>query len=138
MKLTLLEAAKAYIKSAIHEDMGVLPPGSYTPEFQNLMSAVEDAEKPVDTSAEHDPVDHPAHYTSSPSGVECIQVTEHMSFCAGNAMKYLWRHEKKDSPIEDLKKSRWYIDREIERLNRLMHSAAPMSAKEFGLFTRRD
>ena len=32
-----------------------------------------------------DSVNHPGHYTSHPSGVECIQVTEHMNFCIGNA-----------------------------------------------------
>ena len=62
-----------------------------------------------------DPVNHPDHYTQHPSGVECIQVTEHMNFCVGNAMKYLWRAGLKFDDIEDLKKSAWYINREIER-----------------------
>ncbi len=65
----------------------------------------------------HDAVNHPSHYTEHPSGVECIQVTEHMNFCLGNAMKYIWRAGlKSNSPVEDLRKARWYIDREIERL----------------------
>ena len=64
-----------------------------------------------------DPVEHPKHYTSHPSGVECIQVTEHMTFCLGNAVKYLWRAGLKGPTLEDLKKARWYIDREIERLS---------------------
>jgi len=43
----------------------------------------------------NDPVNHPRHYTSHPSGIECITITEHMSFCLGNAVKYLWRsHEQ--------------------------------------------
>ena len=62
-----------------------------------------------------DPVNHPTHYTQHPSGVECIQVTEHMNFCVGNAMKYLWRAGLKFDDIEDLKKAAWYINREIER-----------------------
>jgi hypothetical protein len=61
-----------------------------------------------------DNVNHPKHYTQHPSGVECIQITEHMGFCVGNAIKYLWRHEQKGG-VEDLKKARWYIDREIGR-----------------------
>ena len=65
---------------------------------------------------QNDPVDHPSHYTSNPSGVECIQVTEHMSFCVGNAIKYLWRAGLKGPTLEDLKKARWYIDREISRV----------------------
>ena len=62
-----------------------------------------------------DKVNHPAHYTSHPSGVECIQITEHMGFCLGNAMKYIWRADLKADAIEDLRKARWYITREIER-----------------------
>jgi hypothetical protein len=61
-----------------------------------------------------DPVNHPTHYTNHPSGVECIQVTEHMSFCLGNAVKYIWRADLKFNSIEDLKKAAWYIQREIE------------------------
>ena len=67
---------------------------------------------------EDDPINHPPHYTSHPSGVECITVTEHMGFNLGNAVKYIWRADlKSDSPIEDLKKAAWYIQREIERLS---------------------
>lgn len=65
-----------------------------------------------------DMVNHPPHYTDHPSGIECIQVTEHMNFCVGNAIKYLWRAGKKGATVEDLKKARWYIDREIQRLER--------------------
>ena len=61
-----------------------------------------------------DMVNHPPHYTSHPSGVECIQVTEHQNFCIGNAIKYLWRCDGKNG-LEDLKKARWYVDREIAR-----------------------
>ena len=66
----------------------------------------------------NDAVNHPKHYTSHPSGVECIQVTEHLNFCIGNAIKYLWRAGLKDgnSDIQDLKKAVWYIEREIARL----------------------
>jgi hypothetical protein len=63
----------------------------------------------------NDPVNHPAHYTSHPSGIECIQVTEHMGFCIGSAFKYLWRAGLKGDAIEDLEKAVWYIQREIQR-----------------------
>jgi hypothetical protein len=62
-----------------------------------------------------DPVNSPPHYNSHPSGVECIQITEHMGFCLGNAIKYLWRADEKGKAVEDLKKARWYIDREIAK-----------------------
>jgi len=63
----------------------------------------------------NDPVNHPKHYTDHPSGVECIQITEHMNFCLGNAVKYIWRADLKHDAIEDLKKAVFYINREIER-----------------------
>lgn len=62
-----------------------------------------------------DMVNHPPHYTAHPSGIECIQITEHMGFCLGNAIKYIWRADEKGSSIEDLKKAIWYIQREIEK-----------------------
>ena len=62
-----------------------------------------------------DMVNHPPHYTAHPSGVECIQITEHMGFCLGNAVKYIWRADLKADAIEDLKKARWYLDREIAK-----------------------
>ena len=62
-----------------------------------------------------DLVNHPPHYTRHPSGVECIQITEHMGFCLGNAVRCIWRADLKHDAIEDLKKARWYIEREIAR-----------------------
>lgn len=63
-----------------------------------------------------DPVEHPAHYTSGE--IECIDAlkasmshTEFCGFLKGNAMKYLWRYDKKGKAKEDLEKSRWYLDR---------------------------
>jgi hypothetical protein len=60
-------------------------------------------------------VNKPPHYTDHPSGVECIEIAEHMNFCLGNALKYIWRADLKGNAVEDLKKARFYIDREIER-----------------------
>jgi hypothetical protein len=65
-----------------------------------------------------DPVNHPIHYTDHPSGIECIQITEHMNFNLGNAIKYVWRAGLKGKPLEDLKKAVWYINREIARLEK--------------------
>lgn len=68
-----------------------------------------------------DQVNHPSHYTSHPSGIEAIQVTRHMNFNVGNAMKYLWRAglKNEDRHIEDLKKAIFYINDEIKRLESL-------------------
>lgn len=61
------------------------------------------------------PIDHPPHYTAHPSGVECITITEHMSFNVGNAVKYLWRADLKGAALDDLRKAEWYVQREIAR-----------------------
>ncbi len=63
----------------------------------------------------HDPVNSPRHYTGHPSGIECIEITRHMNFNCGNAMKYIWRADLKGSSIEDLRKACWYIEDEIKR-----------------------
>lgn len=63
----------------------------------------------------NDPVHNPKHYTNHQSGIECIQITEHMGFCLGNAVKYIWRADLKNDAIEDLEKAVWYIKRELEK-----------------------
>lgn len=66
--------------------------------------------------SDNDPVNSPEHYTSHPSGIECITITRHMNFNLGNAIKYLWRSEKKQNQIQDLEKAIWYIKDEIQRI----------------------
>lgn len=74
--------------------------------------------------AKKDNVNHPKHYTSDPSGIECIDITRHRNFNIGNAIKYLWRAGLKidadkssiNKQIEDLEKAVWYIVDEIHRL----------------------
>lgn len=69
----------------------------------------------VEKAKERDAI-NPQHYKAHPSGVECIQITEHYGFNIGNAIKYLWRAGlKTDSPIEDFRKAIWYIEREISK-----------------------
>ena len=73
-------------------------------------------------------VNHPGHYTwlKEVAGIEVIDITRHMSFDLGSALKYILRagrkHEKgmtdEAKRIEDLKKARWYLDDEIGRLLR--------------------
>lgn len=74
--------------------------------------------------AKKDNVNHPKHYTSDPSGIECIDITRHRNFNIGNAIKYLWRAGLKedkdrkliDKQVEDLNKAVWYLVDEIHRL----------------------
>jgi hypothetical protein len=104
---------------------------------------VSDELLPGETAREHnarahavDMVNHPPHYTSDPSGVECITITRHRNFNIGNAIKYLWRAGLKledgvpmsgvpdtlvrkvsiAKQVEDLKKAIFYINDEIGRL----------------------
>ena len=68
-----------------------------------------DKQPPVDL------VNHPPHYKTHPHGLECIEVTEHMNFCTGNTVKYIWRAGEKGDAIQDLEKALWYLKREIKR-----------------------
>lgn len=56
-----------------------------------------------------DAVEHPRHYNAHPSSVEAIEICESLSFCLGNAVKYLFRHDAKGAPVEDLRKAAWYL-----------------------------
>jgi Protein of unknwon function (DUF3310) len=60
-------------------------------------------------------IHRPAHYRSHPSGIECIEIVEHMSFNLGNVVKYVWRADEKGRALEDLRKALWYLNREIEK-----------------------
>ena len=65
-----------------------------------------------------DMVNYPPHYTSDPSGVECIDITRHRNYNIGNAIKYLWRAglKSEDAHIQDLQKAIFYINDEIKRI----------------------
>jgi len=56
-------------------------------------------------------VNHPPHYTSHPSGVETIEITEHLDCLLGNAVKYILRADIKGKPVEDREKCLWYLRR---------------------------
>ncbi|QIG61567.1 hypothetical protein SEA_XIMENITA_58 [Mycobacterium phage Ximenita] len=74
-----------------------------------------------DDQAEVDVVNQPSHYNQGPPckgcgrPIECLDITEHMNFCLGNAVKYVWRCDLKHDAIEDLRKARKYLDTEIAR-----------------------
>ena len=63
----------------------------------------------------NDNIEHHKHYTSHPSGIECIQITRHMGFNLGNAIKYIWRADLKNDALEDLEKAVWYLIDEIQK-----------------------
>lgn len=65
-------------------------------------------------------VNHPQHYGGADNAYEAIKVIEawQLGFCLGNTVKYISRAGKKDDVLQDLKKARWYLDREIENLEK--------------------
>lgn len=89
--------------------------------YKDLRDALNEAQgalKSEGVASAFDPVEKPQHYNSG--GIEAIEGIEasmaplaYEGYLKGNVMKYLWRYEKKQKPIEDLKKARWYLDRLI-------------------------
>lgn len=71
-----------------------------------------------------DLINHPPHYTQS--GVEPIDVIEawDLGFCLGNTVKYIARHQHKGTPLADLKKAQWYLNRQIATMEWLERLAA--------------
>ena len=77
-----------------------------------------------DKEQKTDNVNHPSHYNSHPSGIECIEIARHHNFNIGNTIKYIWRAglkseegmEDTDKQVEDLNKAIWYIQDEIKRI----------------------
>jgi hypothetical protein len=68
-----------------------------------------------------DAVNHPKHYTSHASGIEAIEICEHLNFCIGNAVKYLFRVEYKGAAAQDVQKSAWYLKRAVAGLADYSH-----------------
>lgn len=54
------------------------------------------------------------HYNSNPSGVECADISQHFDNCRGQAIQYIWRAENKGTPIKDLKKAIYWLERKIK------------------------
>ena len=93
---------------------------------ENCYSSFKDLQTAILQSAKKDKVNHPPHYTwlKDKCGIEVIDITRHMNFNLGNAIKYILRSGKKDEigyetiqkAIEDLQKASWYLNDEIKRL----------------------
>ena len=82
-----------------------------------LLQAADKAIADIAAATKSDPVKHPSHYTSHPSGVECLTIVRHMNFSLGNAVKYIWRAGlKSKDPVQDLEKAVFLLQDEIRRL----------------------
>lgn len=95
---------------------------------------------------DYDSVNKPKHYTTHPSGIECIEITRHMGYNLGNVIKYVWRADLKDNAIEDLEKALWYLSDEIAKrkkepkveqgtINTLLANPGSKNLLSPGLFT---
>ncbi len=80
-----------------------------------LAEARRNGERRVEPVSAHN---HPPHYGGKDNVYEAIKVIEHykLGFALGNTIKYIIRHDKKGSPLEDLKKAAWYLNYEIQKL----------------------
>lgn len=83
------------------------------------------------TTQSEDPnekVDHPRHYNQSPSGIETIELIEHLPCNFSNAVKYIWRCglKQSDTPLRDLQSAKWYTEREEQRIELFELENEPM------------
>ena len=87
----------------------------------------------------HDPINHPAHYAGIAAGIECIDITRHLPYALGCAVKYLWRAGKKDpaKKLEDIEKALWYIEEYLDHRVAAGH-IRPAAAAVFALLPIQD
>lgn len=108
-------------KAELMEDFWPQWKGAVSPVHNTFVPATEPYDQrlkgknPDDIRPRGDMVNHPPHYCSHPSGVECITITQYMGFNLGNALKYIWRADLKTDAIEDMKKAVFYLNKEIEK-----------------------
>lgn len=91
----------------------------------NLTGVYQEGKTLIQAARPNTAVDHPAHYNTLPAvcnkcgdPIECIEVVRHLDFNTGNAIKYIWRAKHKGNTIEDLQKAVWYLQDEIEYLQK--------------------
>ena len=126
-------------KSAVYEHSKYLTDSRYFEEYDKTIKelitvpdvtfeksevktiSLEEASKAISKT-----IEHPSHYTSHPSGIECIEIAKYYDFCIGSAIKYLWRaglkseegKSTKEKEIEDLKKAITFIQFKIDTLTK--------------------
>lgn len=81
----------------------------------NATGVVHRQDGPCYQNRNHDPVNHPAHYTRGKIEVCDFILDQQLVYCLGNVVKYVTRADHKGKPLEDLKKAAWYLNREIAR-----------------------
>lgn len=97
-----------------HRDCQSLEGAATSAAAADAWNDIQREELDEEPSGSTDMVNQPPHYTGHPSGVECIEVAEHLPFCLGNAFKYLFRRDAKGNPLENIEKAIWYVNRHNE------------------------
>ena len=92
-----------------------------TPEEWNRVARATSVGKLYHPSDVSCPVEHPDHYnTGAIEAIEAIKASmdseQYFGYLKGNVMKYLWRYDYKEKPVEDLRKADWYLNRLIDAL----------------------
>lgn len=78
----------------------------------------------------NDPVHHPVHYSDDGVGFECIELARRATFDVGNAIKYMWRTDRKNGR-QDIEKARWYVNDAIESRDLCCTSVGLVGRTEF-------
>jgi hypothetical protein len=126
-----MEKAKIEVKNSIQKIASIPIEVRDSPGFPTLeqekISIIGGAPKSYET------VNHPKHYNSHPSGIECIEIIRHFSFNIGAAIKHLWRLGTKPgaSALEDIEKAIWYLQDEANRIRK--ENEAQSIAKELDM-----
>ena len=113
------------IDNATPEEWNALRKKTATPVADTWNHIYDDDNEPNDHPLygdyKYDSVHRPEHYNTG--SLECIDAIkgmlnhdEYIGYLRGNALKYMWRFRYKKSPIEDLRKARWYEERLITHM----------------------
>lgn len=88
--------------------------------FNSIIPAIKGIESYLNNTKVNDNVNHPSHYTwlKDKCGIEVLDITRHLDFNTGNAIKYLLRAGRKDKSktVEDLQKAIFYINDKIKMI----------------------
>ena len=112
------------IRNDVTEFNNVEPSTLYRDKKVALAAAIKkfSEEPPPPPKSKTDTINHPPHYNSGKAKcecgrrIECIDVTRHLGFNLGNAVKYIWRSEHKNG-TEDIKKAMWYLNDYLAKLS---------------------
>ena len=104
------------IDSASPKEWDTVAAKLYHPSDETAQAARE-----IEQALQSCPVERPDHYnTGAIEAIEAIRASmdadQYFGYLKGNVMKYLWRYDYKEKPVEDLRKADWYLNRLIDAL----------------------